>query len=192
MKIVLLRHGRTNLPPWPWITARELGRWIAAYNRAGIQDMPPPAAAMAVAGQCKVIVTSDLLRSVESGMLLGSKTQMISDGLFREAGLPYGPAFFVRMPPYVWAVLFRFLWSFGFKANGESIHAFRKRARSAANLLISLARKHDSVLLVGHGLINSHLARELLSAGWNGHGKTKICHWGYTEYIREAPGFRTT
>jgi broad specificity phosphatase PhoE len=137
---------------------------------------------MAAAGQCKVIVTSDLLRSVESGRILGSRTPMISDGLFREAGLPYGSAAFIRMPPSVWAVLFRFLWSFGFKTNGESIHVFRKRAQSAAMLLISLASEHDSVLLVGHGLLNSYIARELSSAGWQGPGRTTIRHWGFTVY----------
>jgi broad specificity phosphatase PhoE len=186
MRIILLRHGKTNLPPWPWIKAGELGRWIDAYNSAGIRDISPPATAMAVAGLCKAIVTSDLLRSVESGRALGSGGLMISDGLFREAGLPYGSSAFVRMPPYIWAVLFRIVWAFGFTANGESVHAFRKRARKAASLLISLADEHGSVLLVGHGLINRYIARELLSAGWNGPGKTKIRHWGFTEYTREA------
>ncbi len=186
MKIVLLRHGRTSLPPWPWIPACELGRWIDAYNASGTRDNAPPAAARGAADQCTLIVTSDLLRSVESGRVLGSRTPMISNGLFREAGLPYGSAVFIRMPPSVWAVLFRFLWSFGFKTNGESLQAFRERAQSAAMLLISLARKHDSVLLVGHGLVNSYIARELLSAGWHGPGRTKIRHWGFTEYTREA------
>ena len=186
MKIVLLRHGRTSLPPWPWIRAAELGNWIDSYNSAGIQDKLPPSKALAIAEQCRLIVTSDLLRSVESGRVLGSRTPMISDGLFREAGLPYRSAAFIRMPPYVWAVLFRLLWSFGFKTNGESIHAFRKRAQSAAMFLISLASEHDSVLLVGHGLINSYIARELLSAGWLGPGKTEIRHWGFTEYTHET------
>jgi broad specificity phosphatase PhoE len=186
MKIVLLRHGRTSLAPRPWITARELGRWIDAYNSAGIRKMPPSVAAMAVAAQCTVLVTSDLLRSVESGSALGLGRPMISDVLFREAGLPYGPVTFLKMPPSVWAVLFRFLWALGFKTNGESIHAFRKRAQSAAMFLISLASEHDSVLLVGHGLINSYIARELLSAGWYGPGKTRIRHWGFTEYTHET------
>lgn len=185
MKIVLLRHGKTNLRPWPWIRAAELGAWVDAYNSAGIRDSPPPAAAVNAAGRCNAIVTSGLLRSVESGRALGSKMQ-ISDGLFSEAGLPYRSAAFVRMPPYVWALLFRFCWSLGFKTNGESIHAFRVRAQSAARLLMSLAREHGSVLLVGHGLINRFIARELLSAGWKGSGKTKIRHWGFTEYEREA------
>jgi broad specificity phosphatase PhoE len=186
MRIVILRHGNSNLPHFPWITARELGRWIEVYNSAGIRDTAPPAAAMTVAGQCKVIATSDLLRSVESGRVLGSTTQMIADGLFREAGLPYSSAAFVKMPPSVWALVFRILWAFGYKANGESVHTFKKRAQSAAMVLITLARKHDSVLLAGHGLINSYIARELLSAGWNGPRKTKVRHWGFTEYTRDA------
>ncbi len=185
MKIVLLRHGRTNLPPWPWITARELGQWIAAYNAAGIRDMSPPGSALAVAEQCGLIVTSDLPRSMESGKLLEQGMSMISDGLFREADLPYGWTTFIRMPPYIWAVLFRFLWPFGFNSSGESIHAFRNRTRTAAMRLISLAHEHGSVLFVGHGLINRCIARELLSAGWNGPRKTKIRHWGFTEYSHE-------
>jgi broad specificity phosphatase PhoE len=182
MRIILLRHGKTSLSPWPWIKAGELGRWIDAYNSAGIVDRSPPSTAMAVAGQCKVIVTSDLLRSVESGRALGSGGLMISVGLFREAGLPYGSTAFFRMPPYIWALLFRIVWAFGFTTNGESVHAFRKRARSAASFLISLARKHNSVLLVGHGLINGYIARELSCAGWQGPGKANIRHWGHTTY----------
>jgi broad specificity phosphatase PhoE len=182
MRIILLRHGRSSLPPWPWIKARDLGHWIDAYNAAGIRDISPSNAAIAVARQCKVIVTSDLLRSVESGRALGPGKPMISDGMFREAGLPYSTATFLKMPTYVWAVLFRMVWAFGFKANGESIHAFRKRAQRAAMLLISLAHQHGSALLVGHGLINGYIARELLSAGWRGPGKTNIRHWGHTAY----------
>ena len=186
MRIVILRHGKSGILRFPWITARELGRWIEAYNSAGIRDIAPPAAAMTVAGKCNVIATSDLLRSVESGRVLGSTTPRIANDLFREAGLPYSSAAFVKMPPSVWALVFRILWAFGFKANGESVHAFRKRAQSAAMVLIALAHKHDSVLLAGHGLINSYIARELLSAGWNGPWKTKMRHWGFTEYTRDA------
>lgn len=186
MKIVLLRHGRTSLLTWPWVRGGELGSWIDAYDSAGISDMRPPDKALLIAGQCKVLVTSDLLRTVESARVLGAERPMISNELFREAGLPYGPMTFLKMPPHVWALWFRFLWSFGFKNNGDSIRAFRNRARSAAMLLISLAHKYSSVLLVGHGLINRYIACELLSAGWDGPERTKIRHWGFTEYIREA------
>jgi len=182
MRIILLRHGKTSLQPWPWIKAGELGHWIDAYNAAGIREIAPTAAAMAITRQCKVIVSSDLLRSMESGRALGSGKPIISDGMFREAGLPYSAVTFLKMPPYVWAVTFRVAWALGFKENGESIYTFRERIRNAADRLISLAHKHDSVLLVGHGLINRYLARELLSSGWQGPGKTKIRHWGHTTY----------
>lgn len=184
MRIVLLRHGRTNLRPWQPIRAAEFGSWIDAYNAAGIRNTPPPAAAVHVAGRCGVIVTSDLARSVESGRLLGPQA-MISDALFREAGLPYGSGGFIRMPPSVWALLFRCMWAFGFKAHGESLETFQRRARSAAEFLIALARERDAVLLVGHGLFNRYVARELRSAGWRGPGKTKIRHWGFTEYTHD-------
>ena len=182
MKIVLLRHGKSGLLPWPWIYAKDLGNWINAYNSAGIRNAFPPPAAVDVARACNVLVTSDLLRSVESGRVLGSGTPLLSNGLFREAGLPFSPLTFPKMPTAAWAVLFRVFWSFGFSANGESVQAFQVRARNAAAELISHAKKSGSVLLVGHGLINRYIARELLAAGWRGPRRTKIRYWSFTGY----------
>jgi broad specificity phosphatase PhoE len=186
MKIILLRHGPVDMPAWPWITASRLVGWIEAYNSAGIRNMAPPASALDLAAQCNVIVTSDLLRSVASGRVLSSGQRMLTDRLFREVGLPYGAIPFFKLPPPAWALSFRLLWAFGFQANGESISAFRKRTRHAAERLISLAHEHDSVLLAGHGLINRYIAHALLSAGWHGSGKTKIRHWGSTIYTHET------
>ncbi len=183
MKIVLLRHGKSGLLPWSWIYAQDLGNWICAYNSAGIRDAFPPPAAVNAARACNVLVTSDLLRSVESGRALGCGAPLLSNGQFREAELPFTSRALLKMPPAVWAITFRFLWSFGFSTNGETILAFQKRAKNAALELISLARSHGSVLLVGHGLINRYIARELLAAGWRGPRRTKIRYWGFTEYI---------
>ncbi len=184
MKIVLLRHGRPIPPAFPWITAFELGRWIDAYNRTGIRESTPPRRALNAAGTCSVIITSDLARSIESGKALARGMPIMSDGLFREAGLPYGPFGSIKMPPMVWAAFFRLRWFFGYNANGESIHAFRERSRRAAGRLIVLAKEHGNVLFVGHGLINGHIARELLAAGWKGPVRPRYRHWACTEYTR--------
>jgi broad specificity phosphatase PhoE len=185
-KIVIIRHGKPSLPAWPGIKARELGNWIAAYNRAGIAEESPPEKATSAVKTCTLIVTSDLLRSIESGKALGLQLPMISSELFREAGLPYGPITFVKMPPKMWALFFRILWSFGYEKNGESISAFKERSRRAAERLILLAREHGSVLFVGHGLINAFIARELLSAGWKGPGRMVTPYWARAEYTKEV------
>ncbi len=182
MRIVVLRHGKPVLPVWPWIKAEDLGSWIDAYNRAGIRVSAPPMKALNAARTCRIIATSDLARSIGSGRALGLGLPMISEGLLREAELPYASMGNVRMPPIVWAGLFRLLWFFGYHANSESIAAFKERGRRAAGFLISLAHEHDSVLFVGHGLINRSIARDLLAAGWNGPRWPRSRHWAGTEY----------
>ncbi len=184
MRIVIIRHGKPSLPAWPGIKARELGNWIVAYNRAGIAEESPLKKTINAVKTCTMIVTSDLPRSTGSGKALGLGLPMISNELFREAGLPYGPITLLKMPPKIWAVFFRILWSVGYKKNGESIDTFKERSRRAADRLISLAREHGSVLFVGHGLINTFIARELLSAGWKGPGKMSTRYWACAEYTK--------
>ncbi len=184
MKIVIIRHGKPSISAWPGIKARELGSWIVAYNRSGIAEESPPKKTINTAQTCVLIVTSDLPRSVESGRALGLGLPMISDELFREAGLPYGPITFLKMPPKMWALFFRILGSLGYEKNGESIAAFKERSRRASDRLISLAREHGSVVFVGHGLINAFIARELLSAGWKGPGRMITPYWARAEYTK--------
>ncbi len=184
MRIVILRHGKSSLPPRPWIKAHDLGAWIDAYNRTGIAGKPPESAITA-AKTCPVIVTSDLARSIESARALGPEAPLISDEIFREADLPFGPLGNVRLPPMVWALIFRIKWAFGFNArNGESLSGFRERSSHAASRLIALAEEHGAVLFVGHGLINEYIARCLLAAGWKGPGRPRLHHWASTEYTK--------
>lgn len=182
IKIVILRHGRPRLSTLPRLAAGNLSIWIDAYNRAGIAKDPPPIKTADALKTCNVIVTSDLARSIESGKALAPDRPMISEELFREVGLPYGPVAFFRMPPEAWAVFFRVLWSFGYERNGESMAAFKERSGRAAERLISLARMHGSVLFVGHGLINGFIAKELLSSGWEGPRRPGTRYWAYAEY----------
>ncbi len=184
MKIVIIRHGKPSLSAWPGIKARELGDWIVAYNRSGIAEVSPPEKTINAVKTCAMIITSDLPRSIESGKALGPGLPMISNELFREAGLPYGPIALLKMPPKMWALVFRILWSFGYEKNGESIAAFKERSRRAAGRLISLASEHGAVLFVGHGLINTFIARELLSAGWKGPGRMITPYWARAEYTK--------
>jgi hypothetical protein len=67
--------------------------------------------------------------------------------------------------------------------------AFKLRVSLAAEKLIQLAKSHDSVLLIGHGIINRYLAKELISKGWSGGaapGGNKYWGYRYWEYAAYA------
>ncbi len=182
MRIIILRHGKPGMPAWKRIKAGELQGWIDAYNRAGIRGPAPPGKVLDAAKACNVIVTSDLARSIESGKALADHNPVISDGLFREAGLPFFPVGNIRLSPALWALFFRVLWSWGLEENGEPRRLFKERSRFCAERLIGLAKEHGSVLFAGHGIINSFIARQLLASGWTGPGRTPVRYWSYAEY----------
>jgi len=115
MKIVIMRHGKPVVPVIDALQACELPRWLEAYDEAGInQTQKPPAPALAIAASCRVVVCSDLPRSIQSAQALNRKHIHLSEPGFREIGLPYASRNTPRLPPKVWVVLFRTLWFLGF------------------------------------------------------------------------------
>ncbi len=167
------------------LTALEMREWIQSYNTADIdKTCPAPAKAIAAACGCAAVVCSDLPRSMQSAQALNIDRIDYSDALFREAGLPFANWNSVRLSPYVWAALFRLIWFVRSSGNGESFVSAKLRAAACAEKLAQLAATHDSVLLVGHGLINNFIAGELRSKGWRGPSSPGRRHWSFGVYER--------
>lgn len=180
MRIVLLRHGKPDLPPFGKLTASEMHGWIASYDAAGIvPGAAPMARAAEIAATCNAIVASDLPRAVSSAKALSVSRLVTIDPVFRESGLPHAEWKGLRLPPKVWRALFRMLWFGGYASHAESIASSRLRAKDAADKLRKLAAEHESVLLVGHGMMNGFIARELLSSGWCGPRNPGSNHWQF-------------
>lgn len=187
MKIVLLRHGKPDLPPLEKVKACDLQRWIDAYNAAGIDHrQTPPLRAMAIASECNAVVCSDLPRSIESAAVLNVKNVYLSNSVFNEVGMPRPDWNSFRLPPFTWAVIFRMLWFLGYSSNSESYDASRLRAKDCARKLKEIAADQGTVLFVGHGLINYFIAKELLAAGWHGPRCPGRRHWEYGVYTSKA------
>jgi broad specificity phosphatase PhoE len=185
MKIVLLRHGKPDMPAFGKLKASEMCQWIESYNLAGIdQELIPPTRTTEMAASCNAIVCSDLPRSVESANALKSKGEhdILSDALFREMDLPCTNWTLLRLSPTIWVVLFRILWFLGFSPRCESYYSARLRAITGAQRLKELAAEHGSVLLVGHGLLNRFLAKELLSTDWEGSASPGKQYWEFGVY----------
>lgn len=84
---------------------------------------------------------------------------------------------FPRLPPSVWVLFFRLLWLLGYSRGADSIRVTKIRAKSAAHKLIALT-KNGTVLLVGHGIMNRLIAKELNALGWAGPKKQESHFWG--------------
>ena len=182
-KIILLRHGKPDVPEQRKMKSNGICKWIKSYNSSGIDlSYQPSCEAAEIAKGCNVIVCSDLARSIESAKALGINKIDTIEPLFREMELPYGSVPFIRFKPEIWAVLFRVLWLFGYSSNSESIKEAKTRAENAANKLRELAATNESVLFVGHGFSNRFIAKELLSSGWKGPKNPGRSYWEFGVY----------
>lgn len=185
LQIVLLRHGMPRIDKDRRLSAAEFGRWVAAYDLAGIDpSCAPPLAAIEQARSCGHIVCSDLPRSLESAAAMGIADIHRGEPLFREMGMPHARLSFPRLPVSAWSMLFRLLWAAGYAGKAESFAAARARARAGAERLVHLAAEHGTVLLVGHGSLLWFIARHLRKQGWSGPQAAPRKYWEFAVYRR--------
>jgi broad specificity phosphatase PhoE len=187
MEIILARHGEPALRQRSWIAPRQIAGWIQAYNHAGIVDEDAPLKVCAKAAQSRVIVSSPWPRCLESARAVAPRRDIFSEDTLREAELPYSSWVFPRLPLTVWTVLFRLGWFCGYSTNSEPFAAARGRARSAAARLIEFAREHQAVFVIGHGVMNAMIARDLQRQGWIGPKRTAHGYWQFSVYRKSAP-----
>jgi broad specificity phosphatase PhoE len=177
-QIVLIRHGRPAGASAAPISGRELGQWVTHYNGLGIdRGCPPPDSLFPLVASAGCVTASDLRRAQESAEWLRSPATVRIDSELREALLPDSLPWSLRMHPGVWVVLARLGWWFNWCASEESVDAARRRARQAADRLCALAREHASIVVVGHGIFNRFLARELVARGWSGPAIIPRAYW---------------
>lgn len=181
MEITLIRHGRPTFELKGVVRSRDVAEVIRHYDMSDISD-DPPKEAKEIASTCNVVVCSDFCRSVASAKSLGFNEIHISEALFREVALPHFKGGQLPMPVVSWAVILRGLSIFGFSRNGESLSMAKNRAKVAASRLIDVAQEHNRALLVGHGIINHFIAKELLNRGWVGPSNPGRDYWGYGVY----------
>lgn len=143
-----------------------------------------PDASVALAASASFMVASTAPRALRSAQMLGRRPE-VTDAIYCEAQLPFAGWRFPRLPPALWAGFFRLLWLCGYARGADSIDATRMRAREAADRLVSMAAD-GPVLLVGHGIMNRLIARELVERGWSAPEKHNNGHWGASEYVLKA------
>jgi broad specificity phosphatase PhoE len=187
MKIILLRHGEPKINLSDMLKVRcsaiEIEPLIKAYTDSGLNAQNKPTSkALRVTKTCKAVVCSDLPRSIESAKALGVSNICLVDSVFRESDLPYAEWRYPRLALFTWFLFFRAIWFLGYSNNGEPISSARKRAEIAFLKLKRMANEHGSVMLIGHGIINRLVAKELRMNGWRGPKNPGDNYWEYGIY----------
>ncbi len=187
MEIILIRHGEPTFDMTEKVCRNEWVTKLDAYDAAGLKpDSHPPHALHALTQHSAAVFSSHLPRAVESARHLKPKLGIVSTELFREAPLPR------RLPlPFpcsvkTGAIITRLLWLMGYAGGAESHRQARQRAIKATQQLIEHARDSERVMLVGHGIFNLFIGRQLISQGWSRTQKPQSCYWGSAVYRYES------
>lgn len=180
MEIILLRHGKPEIELKGSLDAEELKQLVVKYEHSGIQDVPPKN--LNNHFKSHYIVCSDLERSLQSAKSLEFGQVHLIDELFAETNLPHFDQTFFKLPIAVWLISLRVMWLFGYSQNGESFRQAKKRAKQATSKLIALAQENKKVILIGHGLMNRLIAKQLRINKWQGPSSPGKKYWEFGIY----------
>ncbi len=165
LKIIIQRHGVPDINEWNSISAAEMPKWVKIYNESGVKINQLPCSSAIEDAKQSFVLCSTLERSKHSARLL-KVANIQCHSVFDEAELPVINFPILKTTPHRWSIIFRVFWFLGVSKNVESKKAIKNRVTEASQKLIDLAVKHENVLLVGHGIMNGLIARELLRQGW--------------------------
>jgi broad specificity phosphatase PhoE len=181
MKIVLMRHGEPASPAALWIAGKQFGDWVRSFDQGGIKEaMLIPEETRRLATNIRLVIASDLPRAKESAARLARKTMIDPD--LREARIVEAFRTSLHAPASFWLGVARLAWWLDLAASEEPIAVARARAERVADKLILLAREHGRVLVVGHALFNTLIARRLRTLGWSGPPVPPSRYWSLATY----------
>ena len=179
MEIILIRHGKPQELPQTTLSPNDFGKWLMKYKKVGIDKKYPP---NTTTKQCvkssKVMISSDLQRSIESAKILGKTKKHIVDKNFREVEMPFSSWVFPKFSPTIWLILNRILWFLGYSKKCESYKNAKSRSIECAQKLQTLAKENQSIVLIGHCFMNRFIGKQLLHAGWLSSKRQQSGYWG--------------
>ena len=185
-RIVLIRHGRPEIPVAPKTCHKGFRDYIGAYEEAGLdpQEVPPEELQDLVA-EIAAVFTSDRKRAHESARALAPKAELIIDPLFAEAPLPSPRIPLLQMRVPKWAVVARILWYAGYHPEIENYWTAKRRAAEAAEILQRQTEATGAVALIAHGYFNYLIGRELGRRGYRKTGAHRARFWNAVVYSRD-------
>lgn len=168
IQIYLIRHAKPNLHKRFLSSSGEAQDYIENYNKVAIHEIDTKRVAIKL-NKPHQIYCSSLPRSQETALTLFKDSYLIvSDSVFREFELKIVRAnSIVRLPLDLWKGVSRISWLLGYNHEGiESRKEAMKRVVLSADNLEKLADQEETAILVGHGMINAAITKELKRRGW--------------------------
>jgi broad specificity phosphatase PhoE len=182
-RIILIRHGQPRIALSPRTSHAGFRTYIDTYEEAGLDPQSaPPAELSDLVKELGEVFTSARPRASESAKLLAPHADLVIDPLFAEAPLASPKIPLLKMTVQKWAVVSRVLWHAGFHPGIENYARSNKRARDAANILMTRARKDGAAALVAHGYFNFLIGRELKRRGFKQTGSHRARYWNAVVY----------
>lgn len=167
MALIIYRHAEPTISANEIISGRDFPLWVRRYNESGIIPLETPY------HEEKIVYTSNLPRSIETGYALGKKINITP--LLHEAGIPLIKFPAVNIKANLWLVAARILWLSGFNKDCESFSVAKNRAGQVVKMFKTIILNEQRIVAVGHGFMNRLIKKELLASGFklkqpsNGH-----------------------
>ena len=184
-QITFIRHAKVDMDSSRLITAKELTTWEEAYNSAPIlTDILPDDTLLERIRGADYIVSSTLRRALDSLELLEVGIDEKNE-LFNEAVIPILHGRLVKLKPVHWLILFRMLSLLGIGRWERTLRETRADAQKAAHRLLHLSTRYDHIVLMGHGVMNWLIRKELSKRGWRTQSREVHGNWGSNELFFE-------
>ena len=186
-RITIIRHGKPQAhheyPLFKILRGFEIETYIHAWNTCELcPENEISEKLKTVVMKADVFISSKLKRTNDSFRLLGVK-EFSSLELLNEAELPSGFLKRLKMPFVFWGILIRLSWMAGLKINSESYKEFKVRIHKAAVHLEAISQSSNHIVVMGHGMVNMQLKKELTKRKWkhvlNNGGRN---YWSFDTY----------
>lgn len=191
--IHLVRHLPPEPSPTTWVDRRGLAAWLDSEGARGIVADPLPSQELvALVIESRHLLISPLARAQATATAVldqvpvdsARRTSTVPE--LREAPLPVLQVPRLRLPLGGWGQLCRVSWFLGYAGSVESRSEAVDRARSVARRLGQLAPS-GPVTVIGHGIMNILVARELRRRGWKGPRLPSQHHGGISTFRSHDP-----
>lgn len=174
--ILLIRHCQPRIDYSP-CNHVEANKRISDYNftqNIMIEEITPLKSLLnSFMDEKSSIFVSSMPRAlITAKALFEDKFKIVGDDRFIEFDLRFIPIPFLKLKFGTWALISRLVWFLGFLRTNRSFAFEKKRAKNAAQLIITKAEK-GNIALVAHGMLNMFIEKNLQKQGYKRISKVK-------------------
>lgn len=171
-KIILIRHAKPIIDYYSKCNFRQCRKIIFDYNSSPNLSFDIDNLTMnwLTSLNCSVF-SSDMTRTKLTASFLFKEKNIKVDKVFREFDLDVLNIPLVKIRFNNWLAVSRIFWFCNLIKNTRMPKDEIKRAAEATSILINHQKQEDNVVLVGHGMINHYISKNLKKEGWKLHKK---------------------